>query len=41
MESWVDSREAKAEKAKGPAGMGQYRPELLFGDGRGDGEQWV
>jgi hypothetical protein len=34
--SCLDLRGAWAEKAKGPAGMGQYKPELLSGDGRGD-----
>lgn len=39
--SRLDSRGAEAEKAKGPAGMGQYNPELLSGDGRGDGGRRV
>lgn len=39
--SWVDLRGTEAEKAKGPAGMGQYKPELLSGDGRGDGGRRV
>ena len=30
-------RGAYEEKAKGPAGMGQYNPEVLSGAGRGDG----
>lgn len=34
--SRFDPRGAEAENAKGPAGMGQYSSELLFGDGRGD-----
>lgn len=29
------------EKAKGPAGIGQYNPVELSGEGRGDGERRV
>ena len=39
--SRLDPRGAVAEKAKGPAGIGQYNPELLSGDGRGDGGRRV
>jgi hypothetical protein len=35
--SRLEPRGAYAEKAKGPAGIGQYSPVTLSGDGRGDG----
>ena len=37
LSSWVVLRGAYEEKAKPPAGMGQYNPDVLSGAGRGDG----
>jgi hypothetical protein len=37
LSSWLLLRGAYEEKAKAPAGMGQYNPEVLSGAGRGDG----